>query len=80
MVRIRYSNENGFLKSKPIIAGTEVVTVVIDTVNKRVDINTSDKNVFYGYANTLSKLKILAKKELKNIGAVFGDEVRNRSA
>lgn len=78
MVRIRYKNESGFLKSKPIIAGTEVVTVTIDVNNKRVDINTSEKNVFYGYAETLSKLKILAKKELKSLGVVFGDEVRNR--
>ena len=78
MVRIRYTSNNGELVSKDIIAGTEVVKVVIDVNNKRVEINTKERNVFYGYAETLSKLKILAKKELKNLGVVFGEEVRNR--
>ena len=79
MTRIRYTNVEGVLVSKPLIAGTEVLTVYIDLECKTVDIrDTNNNNVFSGFGATPSKLKAIAKRELKQFGVIFGDEIRRR--
>jgi hypothetical protein len=80
MTRIRYTNVEGVLISKPVIAGTEVLTVFIDLNNLTMDIRSANnQTVTNGNAATVAKLKGMAKKELKSLGVIFNDEVRRRT-
>lgn len=80
MTRIRYVNREGVLVSKSMVAGSEAVVVTINTLTRTMTLDTvSGKNLFSATSTSVAKLKNLAKKELKNIGVVFSDEVRNRN-
>ena len=81
MVRIRYTENNGVLRSKPILANTELVEVVIDTVANSFSIHTVSEGDPRASGNAVDTnvLKKKAKAALKTLGVVFDDEVRNRS-
>lgn len=89
MTRIRYKNDNGFLVSKPILAGTDLVEVVIHATDFTFQISkflapehpilsTKESILFERDASTLTAAKRLAKAKLKELGAVFSDEVRTK--
>lgn len=78
MTRIRYTNVDGVLKSKPMMVSGRNVQVFINQSQMSFEVVDLDKNfVLAGdTSDTLSRLKILAKQSLKNLGMVFDDEVR----
>lgn len=82
MTRIRYVENNGVLTSKPLLAGTELVTVEIDTVGNVYSIKRENDGtvISQGNAVDVNLLKKKAKLALKALGVVFNDEVRRKGA
>ncbi|NDF49140.1 MAG: hypothetical protein EB116_03480 [Betaproteobacteria bacterium] len=82
MTRIRYNEANGVLTSKPILAGTDLVYVEINTTENAYTIKrTSDLTTLsQGSAVDVNTLKKKAKLAMKALGAVFNDEVRRKEA
>jgi hypothetical protein len=80
MVRLTYTENNGLLTSKPVIANGNTVVVVIDPTNLRYKVtNLSGEHTFSdGHSTNLTELKKQAKKALKELGVAFTSEVRQR--
>jgi len=81
ITRIRYTTQDTKLVSKPLLANTELVEVVIDTVaNTYAVVKHADKSVIAGgTAVDLAVAKKKAKAAAATLGVVFQDEVRNRN-
>ncbi len=81
MVRIRYTNVDGFLVSKPMVAGSDLITVILNPVAKTFKVQAEDNNATLFISephNSLSVLKIAAKAYVKGMGVNFEDEVRSK--
>ena len=79
MTRIRYKNVNGTLVSGNIIAGKTVVVVTISAdVPGHFYVTDMETQavVAQGTGDSSQTLKIKAKRALRELGAVFQDEVR----
>ncbi len=77
--RIRYRNVNGFLVSKPVMAGTDLVTVTLDSTGVRpiASLTGADGTILANLNDdSLHYLKIQVKNVLRGMGALFNDEVR----
>lgn len=80
MTRIRYTESNGVLRSRPLVAGERLVNIVIDTINNRYLITSGELNLASGTAVDVAVLKKKAKESAKQLGVVFQDEVRRRES
>jgi len=80
MTRIRYSKVNNFFVSKEILCGLDLVSITLDPskMTYMVSKMSTGEVLVTGSAKNMSSLKLLAKKELKKLGVVFDDEVRNK--
>lgn len=83
MTRIRYTKQDNDLISQYILVNNTFVYVLLDPnllvyeIWKTNDSN-SDNVLKEGQAESLAKLKAKAKQALKELGASFSDEIRNR--
>lgn len=78
MTRIKYKSQpDGRLTSDGILCNTSLALVTLYPKELKYSI-VIDGEVVYGTANNLSYLKKKAKTTLKNLGANFKDEIRNR--
>lgn len=77
--RIRYQTVNGLLTlKKPLLAGSDLLLVVVDSKNLEAvitSVNTHEVKAGVKGRN-LNELKKNVKKEFKNLGVQFNDEVR----
>jgi len=81
MTRIRYVIQDTKLVSKPMLAGTMVITAEIDSVaNKYSIVDSSGKTLAAGSAVDLAVAKKMVKTLAQSLGVVFQDEVRRRNA
>lgn len=79
MTRVRYKNINGLLVSSDILMGAAMVRVELNPQTLYYSI-VDDKSTYYnGSAESLTLLKRSAKQALKELGANFKDEIRNRN-
>lgn len=80
ITRIRYKEENGIMTSvTPLLAKTMMVKVVINLIEMSFVVY-DDEGLPISGGSTTSKQKILneVKKEIKNLGVLFHDEIRPR--
>lgn len=80
ITRIRYKEENGVMTSvTPLLAKTMMVKVVINLIEMSFVVY-DDEGLPISGGSTTSKQKILneVKKEIKNLGVLFHDEIRPR--
>lgn len=77
--RIRYTKqENGIMVSKEMLAKEAMVIALIDPVTMSFKIKTKDGTVLgQGAATKMAYVQKMIKKELKELGVKFFDEVRN---
>ena len=77
--RLRYQTVNGLLTlKKPLLAGSDLLLVVVDPKNLEAvitSVNTHEVKAGVKGRN-LNELKKNVKKEFKNLGVQFNDEVR----
>lgn len=80
MTRVRYTESDGVLVSKPLLAVDKLVIVTLDTVRNMFFVTQhSDGTVLVqGEGVDTALLKKKAKNALKDLGVVFQDEVRTR--
>lgn len=79
--RIKYiSRGKTLVTSNPILCGTSlyVVTINVDETEARLEEVGGNNQVYIAKAVTLSGLKKHIKQLLKNLGATFGQEIRNK--
>jgi hypothetical protein len=80
MKRVRYKLVDGYLRSQEMLIGISFGYVVLYPDTLQYQIFANGKPVDGGCETTLSRLKSVAKQALKDSGANFFDEVRNRGA
>lgn len=85
MTRVRYTktdfNNTVLVSVKPVLCNNRFVNVTIDTDKmkyKLVDA-TSNELITQGVGADTASLKRKAKQDLRTMGAVFLDEVRNKN-
>ena len=79
MTRIRFKkNEAGmYVTTKAVMAGKDFVTVSLDPTTVSATYTGSDGTVLLSdAARTMKDLKVMVKKNLVNMGALFDQEVR----
>ena len=82
MIRIKYNKEGNLLVSKiPIIVGKTSAIITINTEDLSYKINSIDNGELLAanHATTLNKVKVMAKRDMIQLGAIFSGEVRNRN-
>lgn len=83
ITRIRYNKDsNGNLVTRsPLLVAGELITVTLqpNTLTYLITNATNGQLIASDVATSMQMLKINVKKQLRSRGAVFNDEVRNRS-
>jgi uncharacterized protein YpiB (UPF0302 family) len=79
MTRIRYSYDGAVYTSKPMLAGNDVVTVVIDAAKTKTFtiLDSKDNVVLTGTGKEFHSLKANAKEALVSLGVNFNAELRD---
>lgn len=82
--RIRYvtDNNNNLVSKEPLLVAGELLTVTLvpSSLSYVITNSANGQLVTEGNAVSMQMLKITVKKDLRSRGAVFGDEVRNKSS
>lgn len=82
MIRLRYKKVNNELRSNPVLVGNEFYIAVIEVhpevIKYDVRMHGTDKLLTSGVTHTTHAAKKLVKNQLKNLGYVFGDEIRKK--
>ena len=76
MVRIRYNKTSEGLISIPVLIGSTIFQGVISTSFVVTILNSKGEEVSNVQGRNLLECKALVKKEMRRLGATFGDEVR----
>lgn len=79
--RIRYNNLENTLVSKETFlstSGNGLLTVTISKVTSKWTVSNQETILSEGVASNVRAAKSIVKKELKKLGASFGDEVRQK--
>lgn len=81
--RIRYvaDSNNNLVSKEPLLVAGELLTVTLvpSSLSYVITNSANGQLVTEGNAVSMQMLKITVKKDLRSRGAVFGDEVRNKS-
>lgn len=80
MTRIIYKECGGRLISQEILCNNQFVSIFLFPKELKYGIYNDDDLLKEGSANTLVSLKKRAKQAVKDLGATFYSEVRNRGS
>jgi hypothetical protein len=79
MTRIKYTKPiHGWIFSQQILCNTKIVVITLDLDTLTYHVMNGKEKLKEGQANTLTSLKRKAKQAVKELGAFFYDEIRNR--
>lgn len=79
MIRIKYQTGEKFIHSQEIFCVTEMICVAINKENFNFILKSTKCIIFRSEPNKdMATAKRLAKLKLKELGAVFQDEVRGK--
>jgi hypothetical protein len=85
MTRIRYrKNDNYLFSTKPVLVNNYFVSITIDLEKLSYTLSVSGENQTLPFesrtSKTLAGLKVKVKRTLRQMGANFNDEIRNRGS